>query len=273
MFEKPHPMLDFSLKNISKIKEIVKCDFVIFREGNKHSPVYKVKNRFEEKIHIVINSDVSSDAVFRDFEVKFTEIKLIYMCQKTDSCQFTSEELCKMRRHKSSCTNVQQTVSTQVAYGEDKTPVKQLVDMKILPKEALQFRKTLFTTFDIECCENLDIADDLHNVVARHEIVSIAASTNRGHSKCLVRADSSHDAVVVMIDKFLNFLEEMNIIHDAEMPEYFHHAVTQLEEMTSEESSILKSEKMKLTKLCNDLKKYLLHDVFGYNSGICTLSI
>ena len=268
MFQKPHPMLDFSLRNISKIKEILECDFVIFREGNNNSPVYKVKNKYEEKIYIVIKSDVSSDAVFRDFEVKFTEIKVVHMCQKTDSCQFTSEELWRIRRHEKICTDIQETVTQQVPYGEDKTTVKQLVDMKILPQEALQFRKTLFTTYDIECCENLDIADDLHNVVARHEIVSLAASTNKGHSKCFIRDDSSHDGAVLMIDKFLNFLEEINVIHEAEMPEYFHHAVSQLEEMTSEESAILKSEKMKLTKLCNDLKKYLLHDVFGYNSGI-----
>ena len=267
IYDKTYPMLDFSLENISEIKNHLECDFTISRAGEFHRHVYKVKRKFEQNINIVIKSDASSSAVFRDFELIFENFELEHMCSKTTSCQYTSSDLRNLRRHEATCSDQQTTVSTQVAYGEDKTTVKELVEMGYLPKKALRYRKSFFLSYDIECLEDLDIGEGLKNVIAVHKIVSVAASTNRGHSKCFIRDDSSHESGLRMIEKFLDFLEEVNVEYNDEIPEYFFRAVSKLEEMTSDESTIMKSEKMKLTKLCNNLKKYTLMDCYGFNSG------
>ena len=111
--------------------------------------------------------------------------------------------------------------------------------------------------------ENLDGVDDLKNCVAIHRLVSIAASTNRGHSQAFVRESSSHDAAVKMIESFLSFLDDINAAHDDEIPDYFHEAIEYLELMTSDQSTLRKSDKMHLLKLTGSLKKYLLHDHLG----------
>ena len=72
------------------------------------------------------------------------------MCRKIESCQYTTDRMTDFRRHESTCTDSQEIVSQQVAYGDDKTPVKQLVEMGYLPEESLNFRKSFYTTFDIE---------------------------------------------------------------------------------------------------------------------------
>ena len=70
-----------------------------------------------------------------------------------------------------------------------------------------------------------------------------------------------------MVDAFLDYLEEINLLHKSQIPDYFNDAITKLEEVTSDESPLMKFDKMNLTKLMGNLKKYILHDVYGFNSG------
>lgn len=83
-----------------------------------------------------------------------------------------------LTRHEITCTDVQKIVDQQVAYGTDQTPIRRLIELRLLPEEASQFRKLFFTSYDIECFENPDIIDGLKNCVAVHQVVSIAVSTN-----------------------------------------------------------------------------------------------
>ena len=74
-----------------------------------------------------------------------------------------------------------------------------------------------------------------------------------------------------MVEKFLCYLDEIHLDHEKEIPSYLHDAIEKLEEMTSDESSLLPRDKMELSGLMSQLKKYILHDVFGFNSGKCLI--
>ena len=141
------------------------------------------------------------------------------------------------------------------------------MELGYLPEEAAQYRKTFFTCFDIESLENLENVEDMKNVVATHKIVSIAVSTNHGHSRCFVRNDSSHGAVLNMFEEFLDFLQQINLDYELTIPRYFHDCIEQLEIATNDESTLLKRDKMELGMLKSHLNNYLIQDVFGFNSG------
>ena len=149
LYDLDHPMLDLTLANLSKIKTFIKRDIVIFRRGNYHTPLYKVRQKYEETLNFIIDENAQDNAVFKNFEVIFQKIETIHMCRKTESCNYTTAHLPHLKRHEKICSNVQETVTQQVAYGDDKTPIKELVELGYLPEEALLYRKTFFTAFDI----------------------------------------------------------------------------------------------------------------------------
>ena len=154
-----------------------------------------------------------------------------------------------------------------MAYGKDETPIKRLIDMGLLPPEASSFRKDFFTCYDIESLENKENISSLRNVVGIHQIISIAVSTNRGHSKCFIRADSSHQAALDLIQNFLAYLDVIGQDYELTIPDYFHTCIEKLESLTSSESTISRRQKMELSGLLGSLKKYVIMDVYGFNSG------
>ena len=260
----PNPMLDFCLENIQKIKSAIKRDIVIYQMGNFIQPLYdSLRKKYEKCLYF----EVSNGSIFKDFTIHFKDIRAPLVCRKTESCQYIATTMTKLRRHEETCTDQQAITSQLVHYGDDKTVIKRLVDLNHLPHEALSFRKTFFTTYDIEALEDLVAAEEMKNVEAIHRIVSIAVSTNHGHSRCFVRQDSSHEAAMQMIEKFLSYLDEINDDHINELPNYFHQAIEKMEMLTAEDSNLSPREKMELSSLLGPLKKYTLHDVYGFNSG------
>ena len=263
-----NPMLDFTLKNLPKIKKEIQCDIRIFRTGNLTKPIYKALNeKYEKCLYFMVGSDELGVRPFRDFELHLEEINCLIRCRKTEKCKYTSTHLPTLRRHELTCCDVQSTVEKQDHYGDDKTVIHRLVKLGHLPSSALNFRKSFITSYDIESLEDITACEDIRNVEAVHRLCSIALSTNRGHSRCFVRSDSSHEAAVQMIDAFLCFLDEINVEHELEIPNYFHECISKLEELTSEDSSLLPRDKMELRGLMGQLKKYILHDLYGFNSG------
>ena len=257
----PHN-LEFNILNLQEISRLTKTDFHVI-QGEK--TIYNVRPKYEKKIMIRLNQ-TSIDETFLNFEVVFNSKAIQKQCSKTLDCYYTARSD-NLKRHEKICTNEQQIIDQQVAYGEDKSLILELVNLGYLPTEALQFRKRFFTAYDIETVENFEGVENMKNVEAVSRIVSIACSTNRGHSKTFIRKDSSHSAAVSMIDEFLRFLNDLNAYHDDEIPDYFIHAVEFLDLMTSKQSILPKSHKIKLIKMQKSLEKYLLQDVYGFNSG------
>ena len=264
LFDLVNPMIDFMFSNLIQIKKEIKTDIQILQCGEI---IYNVKKKFQKCLWIELRDDQSENQIIRNFILHLKPFTAKRQCSKTATCQY-SGRINNLRRHEQTCTDEQVIIDQQVDYGTDKTTIKYLVDLGYLPMEALKFRKNFVTTFDIESLEDKENIEDMRNVEAVHRLVSIAASTNRGHSRSFIRKDSSNEAVVKIIKEFLDFLDDLNAEHDDQIPAYFHDAIERLELMCSDESTLLKSDKMKLQHLKGNLEKYLLHDVFGFNSGI-----
>ena len=256
-------MLDFTMQNLDRIKAHIKADFQLMFNGEIY---YNVKRKYSSCIWIELKNPPDENEIMRNFVLHFKPFQEKRLCTKSQACCYTGRSD-NLTRHEKTCNDEQLTISQQVDYGLDKTVIKRLFDLGYLPEEALRYRKDFITTFDIECLEDREHAESLKNVEAVHRIVSVAISTNRGHSNCFIRNDSSHEAVVKMFEKFLDYLDEINAMHDDELPDYFHEAIEHIELMCSSESTLLKSDKMELEKLKRTLEKYMLHDVFGFNSG------
>ena len=263
-----NPMVDFTLKNLSKIKSSIEHDVVIYRKGNLVQPLYRnLRRKYEKCLFFVVDSDETGCKAFRDFELYREEIKEPVRCSKSEKCQYSGRDLAILRKHEAICTDQQVTIEKQVQYGDDKTVIRRLVELELLPSEALNYRKTFITAYDIESLEDLTGVSEMKNVEAVHRLASIAVSTNYGHSRCFVRDDSSHESAVRMVDEFLTFLDEINLDHASKIPDYFHSCIERIQELLSDESSLLPRDKMELTGLLGPLKKYILHDVYGFNSG------
>ena len=261
-----NPMIDFMFTNLIQIKKEIQADIQILQHDEI---IYNVKKKHQKCLWIELRDDQNENQIIRNFILHLKPFTEKRQCSKTDGCRY-SGRINNLRRHERICTDQQTIIDQQVEYGTDKTTIKHLVDLGYLPDEALQFRKNFVTTYDIECLEDKENVEDMKNVEAVHRLVSIAASTNRGHSCSFIRKDSSNEAVVVMINDFLNFLDDLNAEHDDEIPTYFNDAIEKIDLMCSDDSTLLKSDKMKLQHLKGNLEKYLLQDIFGFNSGNLT---
>ena len=238
-------MLDFNITNLRKIIEKIQRNIIIY-QGDSQQPLYNVKSNFEKTLYVTVESFLDENDLIFDFLLKLGPNTTEIRCRKTPECSFSTNRLRNLRRHEATCTNVQTTVEQQVEYGVDKSTIFKLVELGYLPIEAKLYRKSFFTTFDIESLETFNGVEEMKNVEAIHKIVSVAVSTNKGHSKCFVRRDSTHTSVVEMFESFLDFLEEINIEYESEIPTFFNDAIEHLELMTCDQSTLPKSEKMKL---------------------------
>ena len=260
------PSSDFSIQNIHKIEEEISTNIKIIYRRDPDRPIYNVKPRFTKSIWISLNDDVEPNQIIRDFEV-LNSVELPLSCGITSSCLYSGRRD-NLKRHEKTCTDEQTTITQQKPYGKDSSTINRLIDLGHLPKEASTYRKTFFTSFDIESLEDKSNAESMKNVVAVHKIVSIAVSTNQGHSRCFVRENSTHRAVVEMFEAVLNFLEEINRDYLVTIPHYFHECIENLEVMCNDESSLPKKQKMELCMLKSKLSNYVIQDVFGFNSGM-----
>ena len=260
----PQTNTEFRLINLKRISLDLQTDFDIILNGKS---LYSIKKRFSNCFYIELTSDQGESEIFEEFKVNFSAPITKFMCKKTKSCTYTTDKLSNIKRHENCCTDGQKILEKQIAYGSDTSPVKRLIELKHLPSLAANFRKDFFTTFDIECFEDTENSSELRNVVAIHKLVSVAISTNKGHSKCFVRKDSSHDAVIELTEQFLDFIDKIGIEYRKTLPDYFTQAIDKLDYLTSKESDVQYREKMELCALKRSLKKYLLHEIFGFNSG------
>ena len=257
------PKHNFQLANAQELANQFGIDIHI---SIRNKTLYNVKRRYAKCFWLKLRFNQDESRIFTNFEVHFEAPKENFVCQKTFGCTYATNRMSNIKRHEQICTSEQTIVDKQVAYGIDQTPIKRLIDLGYLPLEAENFRKTFFTTFDIECFEAKDQCE-LKNVVAIHKLVSVAVSTNKGHSKCFVRKDSSHDSLLKLTDQFLDFLEEIRHEYSRSIPNFFNTAIEKLDNVTSKDSPVKQREKMELSNLNNLLKKYLIHDIYGFNSG------
>ena len=262
----------FTQQNIPLIVRTLNRDIELFMEiyGNI-VPFFQPRQRFPENepIRILVSSS--------DPTQEFGKISLItqkeaivktYVCKETDKCHMTFRRLDNFKRHCETCreNSQQKIIGKQVSYGKETNCVRILVKMGYLPSEALEFRKTFFCSYDIETLEDKTNIENMKNVEAIHRLASISVSTTLSRGKVFVRSDSSHLAAKNMVQDFLDYLIEIRDEQERILPDYFQSCFDQLEADANDES-IPKGHRMVLTGLKSKVKKYLMLDVYGFNSG------
>ena len=262
----------FTQQNLPLIGRTLNRDVQLFMVISENIvPYFQPRQRYPDidPIRVIINSS--------DPTVIFTNIKLItqkeaipktYVCKESEKCHMTFRRLDNFKRHCETCkeNSTQKIIGKQIAYGPETNCVRILVDMGYLPVEALEYRKTFFCTYDIETLEDKSNIEDMRNVEAIHRLASISVSTTESRGKVFVRSDSSHGAAKKMVQDFLDYLVEIRDEQELILPDYLSSCMNQLEEDSNNES-IPKSHRMKLAGLKSKVKKYLMLDCYGFNSG------
>ena len=146
--------------------------------------------------------------------------------------------------------------------------MKQLISWGLVPESAINFRKDLIVSYDIESLESKENLEGLTNVDAIHKLCSIGVGTNNGDSKCFIREDSSHQAAELIVRDFIDYLDDLNAEYEGHLPSYFFEALDQIELLTSSESALPKSKKMELSSLKLKLENYMILDIWGFNSDL-----
>ena len=234
-------------------------------------PLYKPRGRFQgEPIRIKI--EYSSPEVVPSKLHLISQpaaIQTNFYCKESEKCKRVFSHLSHFKDHIKICrdSSSQKNIGKQTAYGGETNIVRQLVSLGYLPSEALDFRKTFFCCYDIETLEDKSGIEEMRNVEAVHKLASISISTTTSEGSVFVRHDSSHEAVEEMINLFIDALIEAKEEQDLLLPDYFENCLHQLEE-DEENENIPMQQKMKISGYKAKIEKYLMLDVYGYNSGI-----
>ena len=269
--------VDFTQNNLPLIIRTLNRDIELYMFIYENIvPLFQPRQRFPETepIRILVNSSDPRENLAQISLITQKEaIVKTYVCKESEKCNMTFRRLDNFKRHCETCkeASTQKIIGKQTAYGQETNCVRILTNMGYLPSEALEFRKTFFCSYDIETLEDKSCVADMRNVEAVHRLASISVSTTRSRGKVFVRNDSSHEAAKEMVQEFVDYLIEIQEEQDLILPDYFASCYTQLEEDILDET-IPKGHKMYLAGLKSKVKKYLMLDVYGYNSGKLSLS-
>ena len=254
----------FNFSNFSKIEGDVRKNIVVFdiKANILHNPVRK---KFEETLNIALENVPDFNNEIKDFyyipkiENFLREQKSkINVCKKTLGCSYSTDRAPNLERHVQICTSEQKIFIKQREYGSNKNLLHELISLGYLSERIFDFRKNFWCTYDIETFES-----GQENIL---KILSISAATTSGRVECFVRETDDHDSVVIMIEKFVNFLENALDEFDQSLPDYLKNALAKLsEDKDAEGISIF--EKRKLAGLYSQLKSYCSMSVYGFNSG------
>ena len=118
----------------------------------------------------------------------------VFTCEKTKGCKYNTTDKFNFERHVTRCGifNVQQLICKQKSYGDDNSTLREMVDLEIVPLEALTYRNFFLATFDIETIEQKNIGCRPMRGMetnANLKLLSIAVGSNipETNSKCWVR--------------------------------------------------------------------------------------
>jgi hypothetical protein len=268
--------IKLTLLNLEELQRKWHVNIVIYHIlSDEICPYYKPPFKIcplKESIHILLKGDqpdVSKE--IKKFQIIFNLnfIPTKFICKLVKGCSFSTSDYKDFKRHQETCleSSTQKITAKEKSYGTNSSPLQMIVEAGYLPELALSFRKTIIQTYDIETFEQLEPTDLSANTIvhATHKLLSIAVGNSVGYKKCFVRADSSHEAAENMIKCFVDSLDEMIIIYEKHIPDYFFDAIDVMEEDLK--SNLSRVKKAKISSMLNMLKSYTKMDCFGFNSG------
>ena len=276
------PASIFSLENLTSFQNElgIKIRIYQFDADGVMYPYYApviTKSTKTRIINILISTEPEFREEITDFRLIINEkiIPKIYICRKLLRCNYSTNKYSNFKRHSEKCPDcsTQKIYSKLMPYGVHAGPLEQLIVSGYLPKEAKNFRKTKFITYDIEAIEEkTGIMTKKSIEVAQHKILSIAIGTSDGFEWSKHRKNSSPEAAFDLIEMFLDKLRDLVEDYSTQYPDMFYEALEILEsDLTN--ASLSKAKKSYLSMLKRYLEKYLLMDIYSFNGGRYDLNV
>jgi hypothetical protein len=269
-------------KRLYYLQQKYKCHLFLYeRQNSEIVVVYRpFKIKYEIKIDILLNLPLpkTGNGIIEDFEIILHKSLLPkqFTCEKTKGCSYTTTTKHHFERHLKICGiyNVKQIICKQEGYGDDKSTLKELVQLKIVPRSALFYRNFYLGTFDIETIEEKLIScrpTRGMETKANLKLLSIAVGSNipQASSKCWVRKSMEPSEESRLVRKFIGELDKLQKLKVATLPNWILTAHNIIQEKIDE----LQAQHAKYHILIpwfrfrSEINKFMVLDVFGFNCG------
>ena len=263
-YDKIYDETSFKLENFYGHSEKLQVNFIFLDKNLKYFHNQAIK-RYNDTIYIILDKNYSMNDEIRNFKILFN-LSLLpknFICEKSNLCSYRTNRSDLSKKHEKTCVSSQITFEKQLSYGSNQYIVNELINQGFLPREALRYRKTFFCSYDIETIETKNT--NIIGVEAIHKILSISVASNSGRVKCFVRKNDTHESVIELIERFLDFVDNLCTDFRKSLPGYFFEAENKINEKIESSPKIRKRE---LSSLLSNLKKYCLMSIFGFNSGM-----
>ena len=274
--------VDFSVDNVPQLCNKLKMNINLYiKQKNGIVPFFApLLQQFEKTVNILIDSE-NIEKISLIANSNF--IPKIYNCTVTEQCGFHTTFLTTFKRHISTCAkNSTQVVTAKLlSYGNDITPLTEMIQEGILPPESKFFRKKYFCTWDIETLEqpkeaepNFDQSFLEHcesgsalNYVAKCRIASIAIGSNLPgiDARTFVRKDSSPQSSVCLVQQFFEMLEYIHGKMKETIPSYIFDAQEHIQSLLEE--GRFNKHRTKYLTWRTYLSSFTNMSVFGFNSS------
>ena len=191
------------------------------KENGEICPVREPrKKKFDTTLKLMLKDDlpISGNGLIENFTIIQSSKLLprVYVCKEMKTCKFRSVKKYDYERHREICVkyNTKTITCKQVAYGGNTDVILDLVNQKIIPKEALAYRNNFIVTFDLETIEQkFDLAMPQKGLVTEANLLllSIAVGCNLpGYSpKCWIRKSSDPQEESRLTKLFLKELQKL----------------------------------------------------------------
>ena len=269
-------------KRLYYLQNKYKCHFYFYeRIDNEIQSVYQpTKVKFLQTIKFLLRENFPSteNGIIENFEIINHDSLLPkrYICDKTPGCKYNTMNKQTFTKHQRTCgiSNIQQVKNKQESYGDDKSVIKEMISLKLIPEEALSYRNFMLATWDIETIEEkISLCDKKRGMVtqANLKLLSLAVGSNipGQTTKCWVRKSMESGEETKIICAFIKELSKLQTAKLELLPYWIQLGIDKIEdkifELKFRKTSYLliykwnwyKSELLKMTKL----------DVFGFNSA------
>ena len=214
-------------------------------------------------------------------------IEAIYNCELFPGiCSYTTNLKANLERHVASCVNETKVFSKQIALGNGKKTMDELIENTGLTSDLRDYRVTKFVVYDIETLEECpcdyinDNSDENRNVQAYLKLATIATASNLDgdEPRYFERLTSNPTDEQKLVNQFMDHLFELVKKHKESIPGAIKQEFNNLNMKIGLE--FMKPKKLRRFKQLmtwqrhkNQLASFMVLNVYGFNSSKFDLPI
>ena len=196
-------------------------------------------------------------------------VQTAYTCI-TKGCYFSHFLKVVLTRHMKSCREETEISTEQITYGNPESILEKGVRLGYVPKWAVNFRQKYLVTFDIECLESDFEGDRVGmslNIEKCQKLVSLAVGSNLegAQPKFFCRSSSDPSTEQILIDEFVDHLEQLYAIYTLQLPAFIKKGIEQIEKDLIDTS--FGHRKCEMQSVLGHLKKYCKLRIYAFNAG------